>query len=89
MARATRQRGEQIWGSRESGSSPGDRSTAAVVRAEGISGDGVVRWSGRPALVPCYSMGKRRSPGRHHRWWTVGGDVRSTVWCSHGRGGRC
>jgi hypothetical protein len=81
--------GNQIWGSRESGSSPGDRSTAAVVRAEGISGDGVVRWLGRPALVPCCSMGKRQSSGRHHRWWTVDGDVRSTVWCSHGRGGRC
>jgi hypothetical protein len=82
-------RGTRFGGSRESGSSLEDRSTVAVVREEGIGGDGVIRWSGRPGLGPWSSMGQRRCSGWHRRWWTVTGGAWSMVWCPHSRVGRC
>jgi hypothetical protein len=73
--------GNLIWGSRESRSSPGDQSTMAAVQAEGINGDGIVRWSGRSAPGPWSSMERRRSSGSRRRWWMVAEGAESMVWC--------
>jgi hypothetical protein len=82
-------RGGPIGGNREGNDSPQRRLHSGARRVGRSVGEGPEEWQRLELKLSASSMGTRQSLWHDQLGRGTAGGAGSTVWCSHGRGGRC